>query len=51
MTPAHHNAVDYIEDCLDAAGLWDQPGAPFSNRLTPTASSAAADWRGSGRSR
>ena len=35
MVPAHHNAVDYIEDYLDAAGLWDLPGAPLFQSVRP----------------
>ena len=27
--PAHHNAVDYVENYLDAAGLWNQPQSPL----------------------
>ena len=27
--PAHHHAIDYVEDYLDAAGLWGQQQAPL----------------------
>ena len=27
--PAHHNAIEYVEDSLDAAGLWTTPRAPL----------------------
>ena len=38
--PAHHHAIDYVEDYLDAAGLWGQQQAPLfqavDNRKQPT---------------
>ena len=37
--PAHHNAVDYVENYLDGAGLWNQPQSPCSRRPTPGSSS------------
>ncbi len=27
--PAHHHAIEYVEDYLDAAGLWTSPKAPM----------------------
>jgi len=27
--PAHHNAEEYLDACLDAAGLWDEKKAPL----------------------
>ena len=43
--PAHHNAIEYVEDSLDAAGLWTTPQSspfPVSRSVPPTVERPAA---------